>query len=111
MASCCQNLKNRIVNFANNANSEYKVDLDETKELLYFLYWYVNNLYGWAISQIIYQWSQLDQKAHLNLVRRSYKKNIIKTETKNFFAGMNIKYIKQLYRLYDDLPILPEKNK
>lgn len=37
------------------------------------------------------------------------QKNIIKTETKNFFAGMNIKYIKQLHRLYDDLPILPEK--
>ena len=37
-------------------------------------------------------------------------KSMIKTETNDFFVGVNIKYLKQVHRLHDDLPILPEKN-
>ena len=32
------------------ANSTYMRDFDSNKELLYFMYLDVNNLYGWAIS-------------------------------------------------------------
>ena len=33
------------------ANNKYLKDYDENKESLYFKYWDVNNLYGWALSQ------------------------------------------------------------
>ena len=33
------------------ANNKYKKDYDKNKELSYFLYWDINNLYGWAMSQ------------------------------------------------------------
>ena len=34
-----------------NANGKYTKDYDKDKELSYFNYWDVNNLYGWAMLQ------------------------------------------------------------
>ena len=33
------------------AKDKYMKDYDKNKELSYLLYWGVNNLYGWAMSQ------------------------------------------------------------
>ena len=53
------------------ANNKYMKAYDENKELPYFQYWDVNNLYGWAMSQKVpinnFEWI----KYTLNLMKIS----------------------------------------
>ena len=41
---------------------KYMKDFDKNKESSYLKYWYVNNLYGWAMSQTfsvnIFEWTE-----------------------------------------------------
>ena len=42
---------NAVIHWYAEVNDKYMNDYDENKELSYNNYWYVDNLYGWAMSQ------------------------------------------------------------
>ena len=73
-------------------------DYDKNKESSYIQYWYVNSLYGWAMSQKLpvnnFEWINYNEESD-----------------KGYFIKADVQYIEKLHERYNYLPFLPERMK
>ena len=75
-----------------------KFNLEEPSSFLQYLD--VNNLYGWAISQLLptrgFRWVDVSDTSKLS-------------ESKGYLLEIDVKYPKELHDLHNDLPFMCEK--
>ena len=80
------------------ANNKYMKDYDKNKELLYFQYWDVNNLYGWAMSQKLsvnnFKW--IKDTSQFN---EDFIKNYNEESDKGYFLEVVVQYLEKLHEL------------
>ena len=91
------------------ANNKYMKDHNKNKESSYVQYWYVNNLYGWAISQKLplnnFEWIK-DTSQFNEYFIKSYYEEI----DKGYFLG-DVQYLEKLHEFHFDFSFLPERMK
>ena len=81
----------------------------KNKESSYIQYWYVTNLYGWAISQKppVNNFEWVKDASHFN---DDFIKNYNEESNKGYLLKVDVQYIEKLHELHNDLPILLKKN-
>ena len=71
-----------------------------------------NNLYGWAVSQILlandFKWVKQEEVSNFN---DDFIKNYDKNGNMGYFLEVDIDYLKELLNLNEGLPFLPETKK
>ena len=85
------------------ANDKYMKNQDENKEESYLMYSDVNNLYVWAMSQIIPLggFKQVEEICHFNeALMKSYNDD----STEGYFLEFDVQYPEGLSNLDNDLP-------
>ena len=91
------------------ANNKYTKDYDKNKELSYIQYWYVNNLYGWAMSQKLpvdnFEW-----KKDTSQFNEDFIKNYNEEIDEGYFLEVYDQYLLKLHEFHNDLPFLPVAN-
>ena len=97
----------RAVHRYAKANNKYMRDKFEPKECTSFLqYLDANNLYGWAMSQLLptagFRWVNVNP----NDISR-----LTKHKDKSYLLEVDVKYPKELHDLHNDLPFMCEKMK
>ena len=92
------------------ANNKYMKDYDKNKESLYLQYWDVNNLYGWAMFQIlpVYNFEWIEDTSQFNI---DFIKNSNGGSDEGYFLEVDVQYLEKVHEPHKDLPILPEKIK
>ena len=74
-------------------NKHYMKNYDENKQSSYLKYWDVNNLYGWAISQILsvnkFKW--IKDTSQFN---QDFIKNYNEESDEGYFLKFDVKYPK-----------------
>ena len=92
------------------ANNKYKKDYDKNKELSYFLYWDINNLYGWAMSQKlpVSNFGWIKDASQFN---KDFIKNYNEENDEEYFLEVDVQYLKKLHELHNDLLFLHERMK
>ena len=92
------------------ANNKYKKDYDKNKELSYFLYWDINNLYGWAMSQKlpVNNFGWIKDASQFN---KDFIKNYNEESDEEYFLEVDVQYLKKLHELHNDLLFLHERMK
>ena len=92
------------------ANNKYKKDHDKNKELSYFLYWDINNLYGWAMSQKlpVSNFGWIKDASQFN---KDFIKNYNEESDEEYFLEVDVQYLKKLHELHNDLLFLHERMK
>ena len=100
----------KTINIYAKANNKYMEDYDKNKESLYLEYWDVNNLYGWAMSQMLlvngFEWAQ-----DISEFDKCFIKNYNGESDDGYFFEVDVQYTEKLYELHNDLPFLPERMK
>ena len=99
------------------ANNKYMKNYDKNKEACYIQYLDANNLYGWAISQILpvdgFKWvkdiSRLNKKLNKKFIRLIKKYN--EESDEEYILEVDIEYPKNLHDLHSDLPFLAGRMK
>ena len=85
-------------------------DYDKNKESPYLKYWYVNNLYGWTMSQKLpvnkFEW--IKETSQFN---EDFIKNYNEESDERYFLEVDVQYHEKLHELHNDLPFLPERMK
>ena len=76
------------------------------KEESFFQYLDANNLYGWAMSQMV-----LNGKKNMSKFTEEFIKNYDEDSDKGYILEVDVKYPKNLHGLHEDLPFLPERMK
>ena len=86
------------------ANNKYMKNYNKNIESLYLVYLHANNLYGWTISQRLlvngFEWME-----QLSEADERFKKNYDENNDKIYILEVDIKYPKNLFNLYCDLPV------
>ena len=89
------------------ANDKYIKDYDRNKQMSYFQYWDINNLYGSAMSQKLlvknFKWVK-----YISKVNESFIKIYNKESNKGYFLENDVQYPENLNIFHNDLPFLPE---
>ena len=71
------------------------------------MYLDVNNLNGWAMSQKLpvdsFKWVK-----DLSKFNESFIKNYDENSDKGYILEIDVEYVKKLFNLHSDLPLLPE---
>ena len=87
------------------ANNKYMKNYNKDKEESFLQYLDDNNLYGWALSQILpvngFKWKQ-------NMLKFN---EFDEDSDKGYIIEVDVKYLKNLHGLHEDLPFLPERMK
>ena len=85
-------------------------DYNKNKEALHFQYWNLNNLYGWAMSQMVpvnnFEWTKDTSQFNKNFI-----KNYNEESDEGYFLEVDIPHPKNLHNLHNDLLFLPESMK
>ena len=92
------------------ANNKYRKDYDKNKELSYFLYWDMNNLYGWAMLQKlpVNNFGWIKDASQFN---KDFIKNFNEESDEEYFLEVDVQYLKKLHELHNDLLFLRERMK
>ena len=92
------------------ANNKHMKDYDKNKESSYLQYWYLNNLYGWKMSQKLpinnFEWIKSTSQFNEDFI-----KNYDEESDEGYFLEVGVQYPEKLYELYNDFLFLPEKMK
>ena len=85
-------------------------DYDKNKESIYFQYWDVNNLYGWAMSQKlpVNKFQQIEDTFQFD---GDFIKSYNEESDEEYFLEVDVQYLEKLHELHYDLPFLPERIK
>ena len=85
-------------------------DYDKNKESSYLNYWYVNDLYGWAMSQHLpvngFKWVK-----NTSQISKDFTENYNEDSDDGYFLEVDLQYPETLHDLHNDLPFLPERIK
>ena len=91
-----------IANRYSKPNNKYLNDYDKNKESSYLML-DANNLYGWAMSQKLptggFKWIKSDK----------WNSIFKRKEGVGYFIECDLEYLENLYDLYNDYPLAPEK--
>ena len=91
-------------------NHKYMNNYDKNEESSYIQYLDANNLYGWAISQILpvnnFKW--VEDTSRIN---EEFMKNYNENNNKQYILEVDVKYPNKLHDLHSDLPFLPRRMK
>ena len=94
------------------ANNKYMKNYDEDIESSCLEYLDANNLYGWAISQKLpvdgFEWVEENDLSKFNA---TFIKNYDENNNKGYITEVDIEYPKNIHKLINDLPFLPERIK
>ena len=83
---------------------------DENEESSFLQYLDANNLYGWAISELL-PVNGFDWIEDLSKIDEDFIKNYDKDSDKGYIPQVDVKYPKNLHDLHSDLPFVPERMK
>ena len=85
------------------ANDEYMKNYDKKIELSYLKYQYINNLYGWAMSQKLlvnsFKWVEETPQFNEYFITLYNEDNDIK-----YFIKADVQYPEKLHEFYNSLP-------
>ena len=88
------------------ANSKYMKNYDKNKELSYYKYWDVNNLYASAMSQKLpvndFKWDE-----DISEFNEDFIKSYNDQSDEGYFLEADVQYLKNVHNLHNDLPFLP----
>ena len=94
------------------ANNKYMKNYDKNVESSFMEYLDTNNLYGWAMSQILpvndFKWIKKEELSKFN---EDFIKNYDENGNIRYFLEVDIDYLKELFNLHKDLPFLSESKK
>ena len=85
-------------------------DYDKNKESSYLKYWHVNDLYGWAMSQMLplNKFESIEETSQFN---EDFIKNYNEESDEGYFLEVDAQYQEKLHELHNDVPFLPERKK
>ena len=85
------------------ANNKYMKDYDKSKESSYLKYWYVNKLYGWAMSQKLFvnNFEWIEEASQFN---EDFIKNYNDGSDEGYFLEVDVEYPKKLHGLHNESP-------
>ena len=90
------------------ANNKYMKNYNKNEESSYIQYLDANNLYGWAMSQILpvngFKWVN-------NEINEEFIQNYDENNDKGYILEVDVKYPRKLLDLHSDLPFLPKRMK
>ena len=91
------------------ANNKYVKGYDENKENTFIMYWDVNNLHGWAMTQYLlyndFEWMGEEKISEINFDLVSEDSN------EGYILEVDLEYPDDLHDLHSDYPLAPEKLK
>ena len=94
------------------ANNKYMKNYDKNIESSYLEYLDANNLHGWAMSQKLpvvgFEWIEDDDLSKFN---EKIIKNYDENSDKGYIFEVDVEHPKNLHKLHNDLPFLPERMK
>ena len=92
------------------ANNKYMKNYDENEESSYIQYLDSNNLYGWAMRQILpvngFKW--IGDTSEIN---EEFAKTYDEDNDKEHILEVDVNYPKKLHDIHSDLPFLPRRMK
>ena len=90
------------------ANNKYMKNYDKNKELSFLRYDDANNLYGWSMCKKLpvgdFKWVD-----DLSMFTKDFIKNYDEKDDKGYLFVVDVEYPKNLNKLHNDLPFLPER--
>ena len=102
---------NAVFRYA-KANNKYMKNYNINTESSYLEYLDANSLYGWAMSQKLpvdgFKWIEEDNLSKLD--EKSIK-NYNENSDKGYNLEEDVEYPKNIHKLHNDLPFLPERMK